>query len=165
MILDTNALSASVDGEVGVGDVLRRQARAALPVIVPGGFRYGIAESRHRAAYETWLDSQLPHFDILSVTEDTAIVYADLRVALKRSDRAYRTWPMMLRSQPSRYSTGSPCLAVTDTSALCRTLLERVGSRVRRRPRRAGELVPRALSNQHLAWLGPVIRQVHLCQR
>jgi len=34
VILDTNALSAFVDGESGVGDVLRRHARAAIPVIV-----------------------------------------------------------------------------------------------------------------------------------
>lgn len=87
MILDTNALSAFVDGDDGVGDVLRRQSRAAIPVIVLGEFRYGIAESRHRAAYESWLDSQLPHFDILAVTDETTIAYAALRVALKRSGR------------------------------------------------------------------------------
>ena len=52
MIMDTNALSAFVDGDASVGEVLRRQARAAIPVIVLGEFRYGIAESRHRSAYE-----------------------------------------------------------------------------------------------------------------
>lgn len=87
MILDTNALSAFVDGDVGVGEVLRRQARAAIPVIVLGEFRYGIAESRHRATYEAWLESQLPRFDVLTVTDETAIAYAALRVALKRSGR------------------------------------------------------------------------------
>lgn len=45
MILDTSALSAFVDGDGGVGDVPRRQPRAAIPVIVPGEFRYGIAQS------------------------------------------------------------------------------------------------------------------------
>ena len=43
MILDTNALSAFVDGARGVGEILRRQSRVALPVIVLGEFRYGIA--------------------------------------------------------------------------------------------------------------------------
>ena len=85
MILDTNALSAFVDGDTGVGAVLRRQPRAAIPVIVLGEFRYGIAESRHRAAYEAWLDSQLSHFDILAITDETTVAYAALRVALKRS--------------------------------------------------------------------------------
>jgi tRNA(fMet)-specific endonuclease VapC len=87
MILDTNALSAFVDGDAGVGELLRGQSRAAIPVIVLGEFRYGIAGSRHRGEYETWLDSHLPDFDILPVTEETAIAYAALRVTLKRLGR------------------------------------------------------------------------------
>jgi predicted nucleic acid-binding protein len=87
MILDTNALSALVDGDTGVGAVPRRQSRAAIPVIVLGQFRYGIVESRHRAAYEAWLDSQLPHFDVLATTDETTVAYAALRVALERSGR------------------------------------------------------------------------------
>lgn len=87
MILDTNALSAFVDGDSGVGEILRRQARAAIPVIVLGEFRYGIAESRRRSAYEAWLKSHLPEFDILPLTDETAIAHAALRVALRRSGR------------------------------------------------------------------------------
>jgi len=87
VILDTNALSAFVDGHAGVGNALRRQARAALPVVVLGEFRYGIAESRHRAAYEAWLEAHLVDFEVLAVTEETAVAYAGLRVALRRSGR------------------------------------------------------------------------------
>ena len=87
MILDTNALSAFGDGDARVGEVLRQQARAAIPVIVLGEFRYGIAGSRHRPAYEAWLESQLPCFDVLPVTDETAVTYAALRVALKRTGR------------------------------------------------------------------------------
>ena len=87
MILDTNALSAFADGEAGVGRILRRQERAAIPVIVLGEFRYGIAQSKHRSAYEAWLKSQLPSFDILTVTEETAVAYAALRLVLKRLGR------------------------------------------------------------------------------
>jgi predicted nucleic acid-binding protein len=76
-----------VDGAAEVGDVLRRQARAAIPVIVLGEFRYGIAESRQRAAYEAWLESHLSHFEVLAVIEDTTIAYAALRVALRRLGR------------------------------------------------------------------------------
>lgn len=84
MILDTNALSAFVDGDAAVGEVLRHQARACIPVIVLGEFRYGIAQSRHRAAYEAWLAAELPNFDVLPVTEQTTISYAALRAALRR---------------------------------------------------------------------------------
>jgi predicted nucleic acid-binding protein len=87
VILDTNALSAFVDGDAGVGHILRGQARAAIPVIVLGEFLYGIAESKQRSAYEAWLEAHLPHFEILAVTDETAQVYAELRVALKRSGR------------------------------------------------------------------------------
>ena len=85
MILDTNALSAFVDGDAGVGAILRGESRAAIPVIVLGEFRYGIATSRYRAAYETWLARHLPGFEILSVTGDTAVVYAAVRVALEQA--------------------------------------------------------------------------------
>lgn len=87
MILDTNALSAFVDGESGVADQLRRQARAAIPVIVLGEFRYGVAQSKHRSAYEAWLESWLPSFEVLPVTAETTIAYAALRSQLKRAGR------------------------------------------------------------------------------
>jgi len=56
-------------------------------VIVLGEFRYGIAQSKHRSVYEAWLESQLRRFDVLAVTAETAVSYAQLRVALKRSGR------------------------------------------------------------------------------
>ncbi len=87
MILDTNALSAFVDGTRKVGERLRAEGRAAIPVIVLGEFRYGIAGSRHRAAYEAWLKEHLPDFDVLSITEATTVAYAGVRVALKKAGR------------------------------------------------------------------------------
>lgn len=87
MILDASALSAFVDGDRGVGERLRRQPRAAIPAIVLGEFRYGIAGSKHRGAYERWLEAHLAEFDLLAVTLDTAAAYAALRVALKRLGR------------------------------------------------------------------------------
>ncbi len=56
-------------------------------MIVLGEFRYGIAESEHRAAYEAWLEAQLSHFKVLDVTDETTIAYAALRVALRRLGR------------------------------------------------------------------------------
>lgn len=87
MILDTNALSAFVDGDAAVGDVLRRERRAAIPVIVLGEFRYGIASSRHRRSYEDWLDANLAHFEVLEVTAATTVPYAALRRTLKQRGR------------------------------------------------------------------------------
>ena len=62
MILDTNALSAFVDGDAGIGEVLQATAAGC--------------HSRHRATYVAWLEVQLPHFDILVVTDQTAVADA-----------------------------------------------------------------------------------------
>jgi predicted nucleic acid-binding protein len=87
VILDTNALSAFVDGDPAVGERLAGRERVAIPVIVLGEFRYGVAGSRHRAKYEAWLDEHLHDFEVVAVTDSTAIVYARLRVALKKTGR------------------------------------------------------------------------------
>jgi tRNA(fMet)-specific endonuclease VapC len=87
LILDTNALSAFVDGKPELGSILRAQRRAAIPVIVLGEFRYGISASRHRQTYEHWLDTHLRDFDILAINAETTLPYASLRAALKRSGR------------------------------------------------------------------------------
>ena len=87
MILDPNALPAFVDGQVKVAEVLREQSVAAIPVIVLGEFRYGIAESRHRASYEAWLDEHLQNFEVLPITSDITVAYAAVRLGLKRSGK------------------------------------------------------------------------------
>ena len=84
MILDTNALSAFIDGDQGIGGLLRLQKRVAIPVIVLGEFRYGIAGSRHRATYAAWLDAHLSSFELLSVTGETTFAYAAIRMALRK---------------------------------------------------------------------------------
>lgn len=87
MILDTNALSAFVDGEPAVGAILSLQQRAAIPVIVLGEFRYGILGSRYRDTYEEWLKASLRDFDLLAITPETTLPYAALRATLKRLGR------------------------------------------------------------------------------
>ena len=87
MILDTNALSAFIDGERAVGGRLAREVHVAIPVIVIGEFRYGISGSRYRTQYEQWLSAHLQAFEILTVTEPTTLVYARVRVALKKIGR------------------------------------------------------------------------------
>ena len=87
MILDTNALSAFVDGDDTVAERLVGEGRAAIPVIVLGEFRYGVAASRYRSTYEAWLTEHLPDFDVLAVTEETTVRYAQVRSAIKKSGR------------------------------------------------------------------------------
>ena len=85
MILDTNAVSALADGEPGVVAECARVSEAAIPVIVLGEFRYGIAQSRRRRQYERWLSELLDVVQVLEINEETAVRYADLRLELKKS--------------------------------------------------------------------------------
>jgi predicted nucleic acid-binding protein len=85
VILDTNGLSALADGESGLEPILRKAAELAIPVIVLGEYRYGIAHSRGRARYEQWLSEYLPAFRILAVDEQAALFYSIIRAELKKA--------------------------------------------------------------------------------
>ena len=80
MILDTNALSAFIDGQAGAVDQMDHAHRVSIPVIVLGEYRYGIARSRLRAEYERWLEANLPAYRVLDVTGETAARYAEVRL-------------------------------------------------------------------------------------
>jgi tRNA(fMet)-specific endonuclease VapC len=84
MIVDTNALSAAADADPGVIAILARSDQMAIPVIVLGEYRYGIAQSRHRATYEKWLTGLLHDCIMLDITEPTTHHYADITIELKR---------------------------------------------------------------------------------
>ena len=85
MILDTNALSAAADGEPAIARVLGRATEIAIPVIVLGEYRYGIAGSRRRNDYAEWLGGFLADSRVLELTETTALAYAEVRLELKRA--------------------------------------------------------------------------------
>ena len=85
MILDTNALSAIAEGEPDASAEFFKARQAALPVIVLGEFRFGIAQSRHRRKYERWLEDLISVCNVLAVDGETAIHYAALRGELKQA--------------------------------------------------------------------------------
>lgn len=84
MILDTNGLSASADGDPNIESILHRAQQLAIPVIVLGEYRYGIAQSRYRSRYENWLSALTENCLVLPISELTAIEYAKVRGELKR---------------------------------------------------------------------------------
>ncbi len=84
MILDTNALSAAADDDPALVAILASAEQLAIPVIVLGEYRYGIAQSRHRATYERWLEGLLQDCMVLDINEQTTHHYADISVELKR---------------------------------------------------------------------------------
>ena len=84
MILDTNALSAWVEGLATVETAFRSADRLIVPTVVLGEYYFGIRQSRHRSRYEDWLRHYLPLAEIAAVTSATADAYADVRLELKR---------------------------------------------------------------------------------
>jgi tRNA(fMet)-specific endonuclease VapC len=87
VILDTNALSAFVDGNNKILKIIGRQPELALPVIVLGEYLYGIRQSRLRIRYEEWLRTNLDLFDLLSVGRSTANFYAEIRREQKNAGK------------------------------------------------------------------------------
>jgi predicted nucleic acid-binding protein len=79
LILDTNALSAYLDNTPEAVEIVSGARALAIPVIVAGEFVFGIAQSRHREAYERSLQRMLDRSTVLSIDLDTARHYAAIR--------------------------------------------------------------------------------------
>ena len=86
MIVDTNALSAAAEDHPAVTAILARASQVAIPVIVLGEYRYGIAQSRHRTTYENWLAGLLRDCAVLDINEPTTQHYAEIVLELRRLD-------------------------------------------------------------------------------
>jgi tRNA(fMet)-specific endonuclease VapC len=87
LILDTNALSAVADGEDAAMELVAGADRIAIPVIILGEYRLGIAQSRHRASYETWLREWIAAVTILDIDERTTDSYSRIGLELKQKGK------------------------------------------------------------------------------
>ncbi len=85
MILDTNALSAFVEGDVLLLKRVTEAGRLCIPSIALGEYRFGVAGSRFRSRYESWLRENLPGKEILPADMETAEYYAEIRRELKQA--------------------------------------------------------------------------------
>ena len=83
MILDTNALSAYLDGTPKAVEIVSEARELAIPVIVAGEFAFGIAQSRRREEYERSLRRMLDRCTVLDIGIETARHYAAIRLELK----------------------------------------------------------------------------------
>jgi tRNA(fMet)-specific endonuclease VapC len=87
LILDTNALSAYLDRTPAAVEIASEAKELAIPVIVAGEFAFGIAQSRHREAYERSLQRMLDRCTVLTVGIETARHYAAIRLELKSAGK------------------------------------------------------------------------------
>jgi len=58
--------------------------RLALPVVVVGEYRFGIAQARNAADYNHWLDRLIIESSVLDITDQTTRHYAAIRLDLRR---------------------------------------------------------------------------------
>ena len=87
MILDTNALSAVADGETSAMELVAAAEHLAVPVIVLGEYRLGIAQSRHNLTYESWLRKWIAAVFVLDIDEKTTHSYAAIGLELKKKGK------------------------------------------------------------------------------
>jgi tRNA(fMet)-specific endonuclease VapC len=81
-------LSAAAADDPAVIAILTRADQMAIPAIVLGEYRYGIAQSRHRATYENWLAGLLRDCSVLDINEPTTQHYAEITLDLRRKGQA-----------------------------------------------------------------------------
>jgi predicted nucleic acid-binding protein len=85
LILDTNGLSAVAEGIPSAVALFTQADHIAIPVVVLGEYRFGIAQSRFRSEYEGWLTQLTASCRVLDITESTAASYAKIRGELKKA--------------------------------------------------------------------------------
>ena len=83
MILDTNAVSALLAGDAAIRPTIANVTTPAIPTIVIGEDRYGLVESSRADAITSAFDRLLRSIRVLTVDEDTADRYAEVRRRLK----------------------------------------------------------------------------------
>jgi predicted nucleic acid-binding protein len=91
LILDTNALSAAAEREPSALQVVARAELIAVPVIVLGEYRLGIAQSKYRATYESWLREWVAAVSVLHVDDETTHSYAAIGLELRKKGKPIPT--------------------------------------------------------------------------
>jgi tRNA(fMet)-specific endonuclease VapC len=89
LILDTNALSAAAEWEPAALELVARAERVAVPVIVLGEYKLGIAQSRHHTTYKNWLRDWITAVTVLDIEEETTQHYAAIGLELKKKGRPF----------------------------------------------------------------------------
>jgi tRNA(fMet)-specific endonuclease VapC len=83
LVVDTNALSAWLDGDPAIEKPLSFASVLLLSPVALGEYRFGLQASRERTTYELKLQELEQRFKVLPVDRATATFYATIRRYLK----------------------------------------------------------------------------------
>ena len=83
LVVDTNALSAWLDGDPAIEKPLSFASGLLLSPVALGEYRFGLQASRERTTYESKLQELEQRFKVLAVDRATATLYASIRRYLK----------------------------------------------------------------------------------
>ena len=106
VILDTNGLSAWLDGDEGLKLRLITVAGVWLSPIVLGEYRFGIKASRHRDIYERKLTDLELDIPTLQIDAATSISYAEIRQDLKKFGRPIPWHDVWIAAQAKQHGFG-----------------------------------------------------------
>jgi predicted nucleic acid-binding protein len=87
MILDTNAVSALLEGNRDIVSVLESEEKHHLPVIVIGEYFFGLIDSRMRIRLNAVFRRLIDESNVLDVDQTTAEYYSAIRSELKQKGR------------------------------------------------------------------------------
>ena len=87
VILDTNALSAWLDGDEELKLKISSATTVWLSPIVLGEYRFGVKGSRHKNMYESELAELERDLPMLLIDASTSESYAEIRCGLQKTGR------------------------------------------------------------------------------
>lgn len=87
MILETNAVSALLAGDVALGRVLSVASRHQLPFVVIAEYRFGLIAARRRSRLEALFRKLESASEVLYADRETLDWYATIRHQLKQDGK------------------------------------------------------------------------------
>ncbi|MCX6973246.1 MAG: PIN domain-containing protein [Verrucomicrobia bacterium] len=103
VILDTNALSAWLDGDEELKLKISSATTVWLSPIVLGEYRYGIKGSRHKNMYESELAELERDLPILLIDASTSESYAEIRCGLQKTGRTIPWHDVWIAAQAKQH--------------------------------------------------------------
>jgi tRNA(fMet)-specific endonuclease VapC len=104
MILDTNALSAWLDGDPSIESRLASAPLLVMSVIVMGEYRFGISSSKYRAEYERRVSPIEIDLPLLGASAETAVHYAAIRKEVKEAGTPIPWHDLWIAAQARQHS-------------------------------------------------------------